>query len=74
MKDYNLPDLLRRVIAGDVTAADEIDRLAGRLRDLANHLRQGNQDGTRDPGGMSDRVQMQVIGPNGEIKQQVDTQ
>lgn len=80
MDSADLRNLLARVMAGDPSAADELEALAGRLHDIATRLRAGQagEPGTRDPGGMTDRVQMQVVGPDGHgnivTKQKVDTQ
>lgn len=51
-------------------AADELDALAGRLTALATRLR---AQAPRSPAGMSDRVQIAVVGPDGKVKQTVDT-
>lgn len=70
----NLNDLLCRIIAGDPTAADEIEIMADRLREVARQMRKEQEKGgMNDPGGATDRVQINVIGPDGTIKQQVDT-
>lgn len=69
----SLNDLLCRVLAGDRTAADEVDEMASRLHELARHLRSGQQEGINSPGGMSDQVQINLVGPDGTIKHKVDT-
>lgn len=50
-------------------AANRLEALALRLLELAAALRQTNHS----PSGMVDRVQMRVVGPNGDLKRQVDT-
>ena len=74
--------LLRRLLTlsreNPIAAADELDRLAALMHQIgegmtrrAEQLRQ--MDSFRSSGGAADRVQMQVVGPRGEIKQTVDT-
>lgn len=75
MGNMNIQNLLTRVLEGDVSAADELDLMAERLQDLADKLRSGtfSQGGTTDPGGVTDRVQINVVGPDGIIKESSDT-
>ncbi len=70
MNDPSLRDLLARVVNGDASAAPGLRQLAARLVALADQLEAG---GSRDPGAMADRVRMQVVGPNGEARQHIDT-
>lgn len=67
----DLRSLLARVAMGDPTAARDIRALAARLVALAEDIEA--QEAAKDPGGMADRVRMNVVGPTGEIKQTVDT-
>ena len=64
--------LFQRVMAGDTSAADEVEALANRLKAIAEQLRfrAGSIVGVS---GVSDRVQIRVVGPTGEVKQTADT-
>lgn len=66
-------NLMLRVAAGDPSAADDLDLLADQLRSLAARLRAGASDNPRSTGGVIDRVQMALIGPDGTVKQRTDT-
>ncbi len=57
----------------DPRAADEIDALADELRAAAARIREESGADIRATGGAGTRVQMNVVGPEGEIKQSVDT-
>lgn len=71
---HDLPDLMRRVVARDPSAAPDLEALADRLRALAADLRAGDPaGGIASPGGMADRVRMDLIGPGGELKHSIDT-
>lgn len=73
--DLDIPGLMARVAARDPAAADEVEMLADRLRALAVELRRGGggDPGLLTPSGMADRVRMRVVGPDGEVKQAIDT-
>lgn len=66
-----LANILRLMREDPNEAANRLDIIAQRLMNLAAKLRE--QNGTRDRGGTNDRVQLAVVGPNGEIKQKTDT-
>ncbi len=66
-----LAALLRQVADNPLAAADRLEATAARLLALARALRA--QGGTRDRGGIGDRVQMTVCGPDGTIRKSVDT-
>lgn len=62
---------LFELLASDPQAgADELDRMAAQLKALATHVR-GNP--LKSIGGMTDRVQMELVGPDGVIKRRIDT-
>jgi hypothetical protein len=67
----NLSQLIRtdpEAAAGQLEeSADRMLKLAARLRELAA------QGPYRSRGGTADRVQMEVVGPDGNVKQSVDT-
>lgn len=63
-----IADIMALVVTDPLRAAAEMDKLADRLHAMADDLRQG-----RNPGGISDRVIVNVVGPQGDIKQHVDT-
>ncbi len=70
---YQIAELLS---SDPLAAADAIDALANRLHAKAQELRDGvasTGESFRSPGGMTDRVKMSVHGPDGTIKQEIDT-
>lgn len=71
MTEQDIAAALKTIQDNPLAAADIIEKAAYKMLELAAHLRKGN--GTRDNGAANDRVQMRVVGPNGEIKQQTDT-
>lgn len=74
MNTDDIRRLVMLVAMGDPSAADEIDRMADKLRSLAARLRSGTAvNPNRSMGGASDRVQMRVTGPDGELKHETDT-
>lgn len=56
----------------NVLAADEVDRLVDRLKQLSTELR-AKAEGGMFVTGMGDRVKMNVFGPKGNVIQSVDT-
>ncbi len=72
MTPDKLINILTRVAHKDPTVADDLDAMADDLHNLATRIRNSNE-GTRSQGGMDDRVQMSVVGPDGNIKHRVDT-
>lgn len=54
-----------------VAAANRLDALADEYRALAQRLR--GSVGYQSRGGTGDRVRMQVVGPDGAIRQTIDT-
>ena len=69
--DLDLRRLLILLLLGDPAAADELDRLGDKLKEKAAQLRA--EQAPRSTGGMGDRVQMRLVGPDGTVKQVVDT-
>ncbi len=72
----NLREILVLLTTNPLKAADLIDGMAYRLHDQAKAIRQAvceGRDPRINPGGMGDVVKMQVIGPDGDLKQSVDT-
>lgn len=59
-----LPDILALMPSDPNRAADELDAIATKFRVLAASLR----GQTRDGGGMVERLQMELVGPAGELK------
>ncbi len=69
----DMRDLAARVLANDPTAADELDALADRLKLLAQQIRDKTQSPFVEVDGVSDRVIMKVISPDGHVTQHTDT-
>jgi hypothetical protein len=67
--------MLELIASDPITAADKLEEMGRGMLELAQRLRESPPaaGGTRDPGGMSDRVRMRVVGADGQIKQQIDT-
>jgi hypothetical protein len=63
--------LMARVLANDVTAADDLDAMADRLKQLAAQVRARAASPFIQKGGFGDSVTMQVVGPDGQVKQTV---
>ncbi len=63
--------ILEAMTRGPGPCADALDELADKIRAIASEMR--NNSGTRDQGGAVDRCRMNVVGPDGKVKQQVDT-
>lgn len=71
---FDIARMVRLIAANDPAAADEVDALAERLKGLARKLRAMKlEDPFGSQGGAADRVKMQVIGPSGILKQNIDT-
>lgn len=70
MTTADLKRILLLVARRDPAAADELDRLADKLRALAARLRAA--PGTRSIGGVGDRVRMQLRGPDGSVRHDTD--
>ena len=68
--------LLRLAATDPAAAADRMEAMAARLMAAARKLRSSaaGRGGTRDTGGSTDRVQMEVRGPDGEVKYKTDTE
>lgn len=64
-----LPEILAIIHSEPQRAADELDAIAAKFHDLAEGLRGGNRDG----GGVAERLQIQLVGPLGELKQNITT-
>ena len=60
MKPMTLPEILALAATDPIAAAAELDKLADRLHRKAEELR-----GQQNPGGVGDRVMVQVLRPNG---------
>lgn len=66
-----LHESLKLLTEQPLEAADRLEALAGRLLELAAALREQPQ--MHSPSGMADRVQFTVVGPNGDVKRQTDS-
>lgn len=73
-------ELLVLLAADPLKAADRIDGLADQLRAAAARVRDAaaasggdDGDGAKAPDGMTDRVRARVLGPDGTLKQTIDT-
>lgn len=66
-----LTEIMTLMRTDPVACANKLDQMADKLHALADRIRRG--DGVRDIGGMGDRVQINLVGPDGTIKQRVDT-
>lgn len=62
-----LPDIISLMPSDPIRAAAELDAIAAKFQSLADSLRGQNRDG----GGMTERVQMQVVSAAGELKQSI---
>lgn len=55
-------------------AAEKLEAMAAKLTELAQHLRQkAAGDDFKAPGGMGDKVLMNVFGPDGKLKKSIDS-
>lgn len=69
-----LQEVLNLMNQRPLEAAEKLEAMAAKLTELAQSLRQkaAGQDFVA-PGGMGDRVLMNVIGPDGKLKQSIDS-
>jgi len=65
-------EAISNINSDPMLAADRLDKVAAMLQAKAKILRE-SQSGYTTDNGMGDRVLMKVIGPDGNIKQKVDT-
>jgi plasmid stabilization system protein ParE len=70
--DTDLRRIVALLAANDPAAAVEVRNLGHRLLALADRLEAG-QNPTKSVGGTGDRAQINVVGPDGEVKQSADT-
>lgn len=73
MNQPELAKMFSLIANRDPAAAGMVRTMAHRLLALADRLEARAENPMRSPGGMGDRVQMKVVGPDGELKQQTDT-
>ena len=69
-------EIMALLATDPLKAADEMDAMADRLKADAAEVRRmltEQPSGFVAPGGMKDRVMMQVVNPSGKIIQHVDT-
>lgn len=63
--------ILMLVAARDPSAPTELRKLAARINTIADGLESG-QNGTKSTGGIGDRVRMQLVGPDGQVRHDTD--
>jgi hypothetical protein len=64
-----LRKILFKILTDPHGAADDLEEMASKLLEAAKKLRAGAAGGIpTSPGGMGDRVQMNLIGPDGKVK------
>lgn len=68
-----LQEVLNLMNQRPLEAAEKLEAMAVKLNELAASLRQKADGGFQAPGGMGDRVLMNVFGPDGKIRLRVDT-
>ncbi len=76
MADFDVGRIAALLAADNPAAADAIDALADRLKAIAAAVRARHavpENPWVSPGGMSDRVKIQVVGPAGDVTQSTDT-
>ncbi len=78
MNDVNnkLRNIFGLLATDPMASAAAIEELADQLRGCAAKIRQAvveNRDPRIVPGGMKDVVKMSVVGPDGIVKQTIDT-
>ncbi len=61
-------EFLKLAKSDPLAAARHLDALADELRDMAERLRSG----MRSKGGVVDWVRLQVVGPDGQVKQETE--
>ena len=72
-EQVDIDELLKKIAADPLAAADELDRLAEQFHEAARILRltpkpAGDDEGVVSVGALSDRVRMRVVGPDGVVK------
>lgn len=68
----NLNELATLIETNPSRAAEQLESMARHLLHIAGLLK-NQTDRLRSPAGVIDRLQMEVIGPDGKVKQTVDT-
>lgn len=68
-----LIETLSMLQSNPTEAANRFEEMGNRFLELAKRIRQYCTNGIKDGGGANDRVQMRVIGPDGNVKQTIDT-
>lgn len=63
--------LSQTIVESPGAAADKLEAMATKLLSLARKVRSGQ--GTREANGIGDRVQINVVGPDGTLKQHAET-
>lgn len=72
--NYLLLQALAQLQSDPDGAADRLEKLAAKLLEVAKQLRSRKTlSDFQTPGGMGERVRIDVVGPDGQVKQQVDT-
>jgi len=67
-------EMLELIAADPLAGAEKLEEMGNGLLELARRLREtAPPSGFRDPGGMTDRVKMSVVGPDGTVRQTIDT-
>ena len=71
----DLSNILEMIKTDPARAAERLEDIATRLTGLANKLKEiaKDREGIRSTGGVGDRVQIELVGPDGQIKQRIDT-
>lgn len=69
----SLSEALEELSRNPHASADQLDALAARLSAFAATLRAQGQSGYLAQGGMGERIRVNVVAPNGTVKQQIDT-
>lgn len=71
----DLSNIIEMMKTDPARAADRLEDMSRRLTELASNLREiaKNREGMRSTGGVGDRVQIALVGPDGQIKQRTDT-
>ena len=72
-----LLDALKQWHTNPAGAADLLDEVSMRVAIMAGLLREralANKNQFQSEGTICDRVKIQIVGPNGDVKQEIDTQ